>query len=811
MTRSWLGALTLTALAITSPTQAQPASGYRVPPEPIPAILDAPPVPTAQLSPTGDRLLLLQARAMPTIAELAEPVRRLAGARFAAASGAPVGGIGYAALSVAGLDGRAPRPVAIALDAADRLLPIGFAPDGSRYAVAVVRADHVQLWLVDPVAASARQVPDVRLSAPLGVQCSWLSDSRSLACLTVPADRGAMPTAPRAPAGPNVQETRGTPAPVRTYQDLLTSAHDEALFTWYTTSTIAVIPAAGGTPRIVGAAGQYTMVSPAPSGRFLLVESIERPFSRLVPYDDFPKHVRVIDMGGAEVYSLAKLPLADAVPINGVPTGPRRYDWDPTQPARLTWVEALDGGNPKATAAHRDRLMALTVPSRMAPVAWHQTQHRCVGVAWTEDGQALVSEFDRPTRGTRLTLVARDGTVRVLSQRSAEDAYANPGTPYRLPGQDTVLTHDGGIYLLGQGASPEGDRPFVDRLDLATGTATRLFRSSGEQYEQVVAVVTRDGSRILTRHESRTSPPNYVLRTLGQGGAGDGARLALTSFADPAPQLRGVTKERLSYTRKDGVALSATLYLPAGYTAGTRLPLLMWAYPQEFTSAAAAGQVSGSPYRFDVVRGASHLLLLTQGYAILDDPSMPIVGEGETANDHYVEQLVASAEAAVDAVVARGVTDRDRIAVGGHSYGAFMTANLLAHTDLFRAGIARSGAYNRTLTPFGFQSESRTFWEVPEVYARMSPFWYADRIKEPILLTHGEADNNQGTFPIQSERFYMALKGHGATVRYVTLPHEAHGYAARESVLHTVAEMLDWLDTHVKSAPTRPATSATNR
>ena len=709
------------------------------------------------------------------------------------------------------------------------MLPIGFSPDGAQYAVGVVRADQVQLWLIEPAAATARQVPGVRLSAPLGVHCEWMDDSRALVCLTVPADRGPEPTAPAAPSGPNIQESRGTPAPVRTYQDLLTSAHDEALFAWHATSTISVVPVAGGSPQSVGGAGLYTMARPAPGGRFLLVESIERPFSRLVPYDDFPKHARIVDLSGGEVYSLAKLPLADAVPINGVPTGPRRYAWDPTQPARVTWVVALDEGDPKKTVPNRDRLMALDLPARMAPVTWHRTKDRCQNISWTEDGQALVTEYDRPTRRTRLSVVGRDSTARVLFERSSEDAYANPGSPYRAPGRDTVLTHQGAIYLLGQGASPEGDRPFADRLDLSTGKTTRLFRSSGEQFEQVVAVVSPDGSRLLTRHESKTSPPNYVLRTIpaqtvgavprtARGALGERAlpssdqaawtRKDLTAFADPAPQMRGVTKERLSYTRKDGVALSATLYLPAGYTAGTHVPLLMWAYPQEFTNAAAAGQVSGSPYRFDSIRGASHLLLLTQGYAILDDPSMPIVGAGETANDNYVDQLVSSAEAAVDAVVARGVTDRDRIAVGGHSYGAFMTANLLAHSDLFRAGIARSGAYNRTLTPFGFQAESRTFWEVPEVYARMSPFWYAHKINEPILLTHGEADNNSGTFPIQSERFYMALKGNGATVRYVTLPHEAHGYAARESVLHTVAEMLDWLDTHVKNAPARPATAA---
>lgn len=793
------------ALALAPAVFAQPVSGYKVPPAPIPEILDAAPTPQGVLSPAGDRLVLLQSRAMPSIAELAQPIRRLAGVRFVASSGAPVGGYVHA-LSISALDGSAPRAVDIPVAATDRLLPIGFSPDGRHYAVAVARADRVDLWLVDPARAAARQVPAVRLSTPLGVPCEWLADGSALACLTVPADRPPQPEPPAMPAGPNVQEAGGTRAPVRTYQDLLDSSHDEALFAWYATSAIAIVPAAGGAAQIVGAPGLYAMASPSPSGRFLLVETMEPPFSRLVPYDDFAKSVRVIDMRGAEVYTLARLPVADAVPIGGVPTGPRRYAWDPTQPSRLTWIDALDGGDPKATAEHRDRLMALTVPSRMAPAAWHQTTFRCTSVLWTDDGRALVNEYDRPTRRTRLSVVAGDGAPRVLFERSSEDAYGNPGSPYRAPGRDTVLTHAGSIYLLGLGASPEGDRPFADRLDLATGAATRLFRSSGELFEQVVGVVAADGSRLLTRHESRTSPPNYVLRTAGAGGAWD--RLALTALTDPAPQMRGVTKERLSYTRKDGVALSGTLYLPPGYTPGTRVPLLMWAYPQEFTSASAAGQVSGSPYRFDAVRGASHLLLLTQGYAILDDPSMPIVGAGETANDHYVEQLVASAEAAVDAVVARGVTDRDHIAVGGHSYGAFMTANLLAHTDLFRAGIARSGAYNRTLTPFGFQSETRTFWEVPEVYARMSPFWYADRIAEPILLTHGEADNNSGTFPIQSERFYMALKGHGATVRYVTLPHEAHGYAARESVLHTVAEMLDWLDAHVKHAPARPSTSA---
>ena len=363
------------------------------------------------------------------------------------------------------------------------------------------------------------------------------------------------------------------------------------------------------------------------------------------------------------------------------------------------------------------------------------------------------------------------------------------------------------IYLRGEGASPEGDRPFIDRLDLKTLKSERLFRCPDKTYETVVALLDDGAKSILTQSESLTEPPNYYVRDLAAG-----ARRAITDFKDPAPQLTGIEKQFVTYERKDGVKLSGTLYLPPGYKKGERLPLLMWAYPREFTDRDTASQIQGSPYRFTRVSGSSHLFLLTQGYAIFDNPTMPIVGPGETANDKYVEQLVSSAEAAVDKVVEMGVADRDRIGVGGHSYGAFMTANLLAHSDLFRAGIARSGAYNRSLTPFGFQSERRTFWEVPQVYANMSPFWHAHKIKEPILLIHGEVDDNSGTYPIQSERLYMALKGHGGTVRYVTLPYEAHGYAARESVLHTLAEMINWMDKYVKNGSTKQdATASSNQ
>jgi dipeptidyl aminopeptidase/acylaminoacyl peptidase len=503
------------------------------------------------------------------------------------------------------------------------------------------------------------------------------------------------------------------------------------------------------------------------------------------------------------VKKIADLPLAEDIPINGVEQGPRGYRWSTAEPATVVWAEALDEGDPRKKVPNRDAIFLLKAPFTGAPADLAKTEMRFQGIAWTDSGVALLSEFERRGRRTRTSILDPGSTqLRTLWDRSSEDRYGDPGEPVMRPGLGRIIQSGEWIYTTGAGASAEGDRPFLDRVSLKTGASERLFRSDNQSYETVEALLSDDGKRVLTEYQTKAEPSNFYLRDLSAG-----TRQALTTFKDPHPQITPSTMNRqfVTYKRDDGVQLSGTLYLPADHKPGQRLPMVVWAYPREFTTADAASQVVGSPNRFTSISGASHLLLLTQGYAIFDNPAMPVVGEGETANDTYVEQLVSSAQAAVDALVAEGVGDRDRMGIGGHSYGAFMTANLLAHSDLFRAGIARSGAYNRTLTPFGFQAETRSFWEVPQIYARMSPFWYANKINEPILLTHGEMDNNSGTFPIQSERLYMALKGFGATVRYVTLPYEAHGYAARESVLHTVAEMLNWADRYVKNAPPRAA------
>jgi dipeptidyl aminopeptidase/acylaminoacyl peptidase len=547
----------------------------------------------------------------------------------------------------------------------------------------------------------------------------------------------------------------------------------------------------------------YAAFSASPSGDYFLVRERVKPYSYLVPDGRFPERISVISVDGELVRELPGKSLQEAIAIGGVQTGPRNFSWMEGEDHSVVYVDALDRGDPRVDVAHRDRLMQLDLEG--SPLEVLRTEFRFAGLSVSGSGTGFLSEYDQPSRTRRLWRVEMDdpSAKTLLWERNAEDRYGDPGAPVTmLDDAGHRLVHQDGdwIFLSGAGASDQGDRPFLDRYNIETGESERLWRAGTDSYETLVAVLDEDATRILTRHESRTQPPNYYVRDLS-----DGQRTALTRFADPHPQLSGIEKRFVTYERSDGVQLSATLLLPPEYQEGKRLPVVVWAYPREYSNAAVAGQVRGNPNRFTRIGGMSHLFFLTQGYAVFDAATMPIVG-GNLANDTYVEQLVASGQAAVDELVEMGVGDRDRIGIGGHSYGAFMTANILAHSDAYRAGIARSGAYNRTLTPFGFQNERRTYWEAPEVYFNMSPFMAADQVNEPILMIHGVADNNSGTFPIQSERMYAALKGNGATARLIMLPNESHGYRARESVMHTLAEMVDWFDLYVKNAEPRRLT-----
>jgi dipeptidyl aminopeptidase/acylaminoacyl peptidase len=783
----------------SAPAQIQvpaPDSTYALPPEEVVAIIDAPPTPQSFVSPDRTRLMLAHYDHLPSIATIARPFARLAGVRIDEKHYAERRTRMYERIEVVDLQAGTSKTLATAPDA--QFDPPRWSLDGSRIAWLQWDPDGLRMWVADPVTGDARQLGEHRFNTTLGPGFVWMPGSKDVIAWLVPDGWPAPPPRPEAPAGPTIEDTSGSKAQNRTYQDLLQSPYDEALFEHLVTVQLARISLEDGSVQPLGEPGMYTEAEPSPDGDHLLVSRMKRPFSYAVPYYRFARVVEVWDSGAQVLRTVVDQPVAEEIPIGGVRTGPRGIEWHDQQPATLVWMEALDDGDPKKKVEHRDRLLQHAAPFADVPQALARTQHRMTAVHWTSiEGQALVEEYDRDRKWTTTWLqeLSSGTPPRKLVDRSIGDAYGDPGDPVfevRSDGTVVVPVVDGKIFLSGAGASPDGERPFLDEMTLADGKTARLFEAEEGTHEEFIDFVGATHDALLVWHESPTESPNYyVVR--------GSAKRQLTRFPDPHPQLTGIEKRILKYARKDGVALSGTLYLPPGYAEGTRLPLVVWAYPREFTDKDTAGQVRASPNRFTRLQGTSPLLFLTQGYAVLSGAAMPVVGDPETMNDTFIEQIVWAAEAAIAAAVKEGVADRDRVGVGGHSYGAFMTANLLAWSDLFRAGIAASGAYNRTLTPFGFQSERRTLWEARDTYVGVSPLFHADKLDEPILLVHGAADNNDGTYPDQSLRLFRALQGNGGTARLVMLPEESHGYAARESVLHAQAEAIAWFDKYVKN------------
>jgi len=787
------------------------ATGYLTPPAPLQALVDAPRPPQLSISPHRDLLALTQTPALPGIDVVAQPELKLAGLRINPRTYAQsrfVFGTDLWLLDVAtGKEIRLqglPKPLSIATSS--------WSPDQRYLAFNQVdaRGGTNELWIVDVAARTARRLIALPLNTVAGRGYRWMPDGKQLLVQLQPPGQGAAPVASLIPTGPDTQQTQagGGVKAIRTYQDMLHDENDAKLFEYYLRSQSALVDLDGKVTPL-GEPALTTSIEPSPDGRYLLRQRVERPFSYLVPVDSFPQRIEVLDRDGKLVKEIAHLPLMEGLPTgnDAVPTGVREIDWRADAPATLVWAEAQDGGDPARQMDIRDLVKMQAAPFDQAPVTLAKLGSRYAGAYWANGSLALIDEFWWKTRQVKEWRVAPDQPAQapvLVREGSSEDRYRDPGKPATMPderGESRLIVMADGqsIYRLGQGASPEGDRPFIDRVNLVSGQSTRLFQSQAPYYEDPQVLLDVEGTRALISRESPTEPTNFYVRDLGA----NGKLRELTHFPNPLPQLKGVKKEQIRYQRKDGVELTATLYLPPNYDPkkdGPR-PMLMWAYPAEFKSADAAGQVRDSPYRFNRISYWGPQAFLTMGYTVLDNFAVPIVGEGnKEPNDTYIPQLVASAEAAVDEVVRRGVADRNRIAVGGHSYGAFMTANLLAHTRLFKAGIARSGAYNRTLTPFGFQAEERNYWQATDVYNAMAPFNYADHIKDALLMIHGEQDNNSGTFPIQSERMYAAIKGLGGTARLVLLPNEAHAYRARESIMQMLAEMNNWLETYVKQA-----------
>lgn len=787
----------LVLLVVACALNAQPA--YKLPPQEVIDILDAAPTPLVIASPSGDAMLLVGYDAQPSIALISRPFLRLAGMRIDPAMNSRQRTMQYSGVAVRWVSGT--KDVNVALPPGSRIGIPRWSNNGKKIAFARDVEGGVELWVADATTGLASIVPGVLLNDILGTPFEWLADNKSLLVKKIPAGVRKSPEAPKVPTGPVIEESSGKVSRPWTYQDLLKNAHDESLFEFYATSQLAVVDAETYGVGNIGSPALISSVTFSPDEKYLLVTKLRRPFSYRVPASLFTRTIEVWSRNGQVAKVIADLGISDEIPPQGVPTGPREAEWQPLHSAKLVWVEALDGGDPRKDAAHRDVIMTLAAPFDGKPVQVMKVQHRYDGLDWmARPDRAILTEFDRARRWRRSTVVnlaKPDADQKVLFDLSVNDSYHDPGRPVyetKANGERVMLQDGDWIYLSGNGASPTGNRPFLDKFNTSTQQSERMFWSDEKGLERFVSFVGSSRSNVVIRSESQTDVPNYFLCDLKTR-----SRKPLTEFKDPAPQLTGMKKELIKYNRSDGVALSGTLYLPPDYKQGTRLPLLIWAYPLEYSDASTAGQVRGSPNAFTFFRGTSPLFFVTQGYAVLMDATMPVVGDPETMNNTFVEQIVSAAKAAIDKLDSLGVVDRKRVVVSGHSYGAFMTANLLAHCDLFAAGIARSGAYNRTLTPFGFQSERRSFWEAPDVYMKVSPFMHADKIKRPLLLIHGEADNNSGTHPIQSERLFQAIQGHGGTVRLVMLPHESHGYSARESVLHVLAEMFEWSDKYVKN------------
>ena len=772
---------------------------YKLPPKEVIDIVTAPPTPRVSINPTGEFMVLAEYEAIPSIAYMAQPLLRIAGMRITPKNNSRQQTTFYTSLTIKNLkDGSTIRT---ALPEGTKYGFPRWSFDGKWLAFTRYLETGVELWAAEAKSGKAKSLTPHEINAVLSSGFRWMPDNRHLLVNMVLENRGNPPKPPAVPIGPTVQETSGKSSKVRTYQDLLTNPYDEDLFDYYATSQIVEIDVISGNISKIGSPGIYSNISHSPNGNFILVNKIKRPYSYSVPYSRFTHTVEIWDRNGKMVHLLAEMPLADEVPLRGVSTGPRSFGWRSMEPATLVWAEALDEGDPEKEVPHRDKIMTLSAPFKDEPKEITRIQHRYSGISWMQTkGVAFITESDWKRRWRTTYLINVDNpniAPKKVFDLSSQDRYNNPGSPISKvteAGERLLILDNDWIYLSGRGASPEGDRPFLDRMNIETMEKQRLFHSGKTSYETFVDFVGDSKSQIIISNESKSEPPNYYLVNLRTN-----ERRALTDFKDPAPQLTGIKKQLIKYRRDDGVELSGTLYLPPDYKEGERLPLVIWAYPREYSDPKIAGQVSGSPYRFTFFRGTSQLFFVTQGYALLDGAQMPVVGDPETMNETFIDQIVSSAKAAIDKLNSMGIIDPKRVGVGGHSYGAFMTANLLAHCDVFAAGIARSGAYNRTLTPFGFQSERRTLWEAPDLYFKISPFMHADKINEPILLIHGEADNNSGTFPIQSKRLYHAVKGHGATARLVMLPYESHGYSARESVLHVLVEMFEWLDKYVKN------------
>lgn len=782
---------------ITFSLSAQDAIEYKKPPKEIYDLVTAKPSPGVSIDNKGEWMLLLERSDMPSVEDLAQPELRIAGLRINPNNYGSSRSAYTIGLSLKNIVTNQEFKIT-GLPADLKASNVQWSPNEDKIAFNNTTKNSIDLYIIDVKTKKALKINKQSVNAIFGDTYDWY-DNNTIYYLAATKPASQAPQKPLAPKGPVVQQNLGKVAASVTYQDLIKSPYDEQLFEFYATTQLTKningIETKLGNPIIYGS------FELSPDKKYMLVERIDKPFSYLVTAGGFNSTVFVADANGKMLNTLAKIPSSELAPsgYDNVLNAPRGHSWVNTLPNTIMWISPLDSGLIKKKVDFRDGLYFQNIGTKEQPKEITKSKMRMGAVTPISEELIFVSEYSRIKQLTKISKFnINTNELTVLFERSSNDAYNDPGTPMmdkNKYGKNSVKLLNGNtIVMRGTGASSKGDLPFLRTFNIDTKETKEIWRCTEPYYETVSGIIDYNKMSFITSKQSQSETPNFFMYT-------NNVPKQITNFPDPQPVLRGITKQKITYKRKDGVDLAADLYLPKGYNKDKDglLPVIMWAYPREFKSSSDAAQIRGSKYTFVRVGWGSPIFWATQGYAVMDNAEFPIVGEGDKQpNDDFILQLVENAKAGIAKIAEMGIGDSSRVAVGGHSYGAFMTANLLAHSNLFKAGIARSGAYNRTLTPFGFQNEERTYWQAPNLYFEMSPFSYANKIKTPMLMIHGEADNNPGTFPIQSERLYNAIKGHGGTVRYVQLPFESHGYAAKENILHMLWEQHEWLEKYVK-------------
>jgi len=772
-------------------------NGYKLPADEIVKIYDTQRNPYIQFIQFDNFGLEISYQLHQTLEQLAEPSLKLAGEKFSKRLNTQLENYPINKIKIINLNTKTRIPIQLPEGAKIRNIEIS--NNHKKAALLNETEDGVQLLIVDLKNGKCKTHTNFLINDILedGIIC-WLNDSNNILLKIIPEDRDNEPAKSVVPESPVVEETHGKKSTVRTYQNLLQNEYDETLFDYYFTSQIVSLDTANGEIKKIGKPAIYNDVKPSPDNEYLYIERIQKPYSYLLPYYRFPKEFKIWDFDGKLITQLLSRPLQDEVPIGGTYIGPRKFMWQPLKDAALIWVEALDEGDPENKVEHRDKIMQFSFPQKDKAEELFRTEHRFSSIKWSEiEDELIYYEYDRDKLWKKGWFFEIGGKPELIYDLSTRDKYNNPGSLVQKKNKrgETIFIKDGDwiYYQNNTGATPKGNFPYLQKFNFITKEKEILFKCKDNNYETMQNFVDEDLNKIIIKSENQNTPPNYLLVDIESG-----KREEITNYPNNFQQLTELKKEMVTYIRKDGIPLSGELYLPANYKEGERLPLVINAYPQEFADSTTAGQVTTTSNSFNRFSGASVRYFTLAGYAVLTKASIPIVGNPETVNETFIEQTMNSVEAAIKYLDKRGIIDPGKVGITGHSYGAFMVANVLAHSDLCTAGIARSGAYNRTLTPFGFQSERRTFWEAKDFYLEVSPFAYAEKIKEPILLIHGEDDPNSGTFPLQSRRFYQALKGNGGTAKLVILPYEGHSYRARRSGLHVLAEMIEWFDRFVK-------------